>query len=142
MPDGENSAVLTLEERGRIAYHLGYLITQPITSIQLGSPRLNPQSLFLVQSALDRIPESQVGQVRRLVSILDSIEAVKLEAISRLAASKVDEITLNADEQHMLNVEYTTWADRLGELLGVPLNPLSNRFVRRGPPLNSRVRFC
>lgn len=135
----ENPTTLSLEEKGRIHYHMGYGVTDPVASIQLGFPA-NPQSGFILDAVLERIPASQSGLIRRLVGILDQIEQLKIEALSRLAAKVVDEITLNADEQDQLDVEYTKWAKRLADVLRAPLNPYCDRFTLGRATLNVRVR--
>lgn len=135
----ENNAVLTDEEKGRIRYHLGYGNVTAVSTIALGIPA-RTQPSFLVDGAMNLIPASQVQIIRRLVGILDGIEGKKLEGLERLAASQVGEITMNKDEQRMLDREYVTWAKRLADTLLVPLNPYSDRWSSGLQSLSTPVR--
>lgn len=105
-------------------YHLGYLIADPVLTIQLGVPAVS-QTGFLIEAAMDRIPASAAGMIRRMLGVLDGIEEKMLEAVDRLAARELGEITLNPDEPDALEKEHDRWARRLANLLGVPLNPFS-----------------
>jgi hypothetical protein len=139
MGDAEDNGKFTLEEKGRIRMHLGYPSIQPVATIILGVQG-SSQTQFLVEAAMDRVPVSQMPQVRRLVSVLDGIERKLIDAQDRLAASVVDEITMNPDEPDKLEGEYTRWAMRLADLLAVPLNPYSRRFNSGKAPLSVRVQ--
>lgn len=121
------TALLSEEEKARILHHTGYVLTDPVASIQLGVPRAS-QPMFLVMSQFNRIPEAAVGLIRNYIAILDGIEAKLIEAMDRFAASKLGEITLRDNETSMLEGEYARWAKRLADDLGVPLNPYSERF--------------
>lgn len=131
---------LTDSERERTKYHLGYLGVGTAASLQFGIPR-PIETLFLVETAMDHLLAISVPRVQRLLTILDGIEETKVEGISRLAASKLDDITLRADEQEALDRQYCTWADRLADVLGVPEYPYSRRFqgVATGGVGNVRV---
>lgn len=135
----ENNAVLSNEEKNRLLYHLGYGLVSIADTFTLGV-RAVSQPLWIASSAVNRIPESAVQMVRRLSVILDNIESVKIEAIERFAAQKVGEITLNPDEQDMLDQQYTTWAKRLSDVLLAPLNPYSERYVTGRQRMNVPVR--
>jgi hypothetical protein len=121
------AAVLQEEEKARIRHHLGYLNVQPAASIQLGFPAAS-QPLFLVESAMNKIPETAVGIIRKTVSILDNIEDRLVDALDRLQAEKLSDVTLRADEHDALEREYVRWAKRLADDLGAPLNAYSERF--------------
>lgn len=134
------TAVLTEEEKARIRHHLGYVQTNPVASIQLGVPRAS-QPQFLVEAQMNRIPETAIGGIRRMVAILDNIEDRLLDALDRLAADKLGEITLRQNEHDSLEREYVRWAKRLADDLGVPLNAYSERFRSgAGVPLNVSVQ--
>lgn len=128
MPQNQPAlAVLTELEKNRIRHHLGYLVTAPVASIQLGVPRASePQ--FLVEFSMNSIPVDAIGQVRRWVAILDSTEETMVDAQSRLAAKRVGNIEMREDELDSLEREYRRWAQRLADDLGVPLNIYSERF--------------
>jgi hypothetical protein len=124
----ENLTVFSLEEKNRIRYHLGYLVTSAVVNIQLGFPAAS-QTLFLLEAAMDRVPVSAAFVVRNLLAICETTENRLLEAQKRMAAEVLDEITLRADECQALENEHTRWASRLADLFGVPLNPYSYRYA-------------
>jgi hypothetical protein len=138
---GENSGVLTDEEKGRLRSHLGYIGTQPATNIVLGVQG-STQVQFLIEGAMNRIPVSQMGLVRRWLGILDSIEALQVEALERLAADRLGDITLNRGEMDDIEKEHTRWAQKVADFLGCPLNPYAQRFRDSAgkAPLNIPVR--
>lgn len=125
------SAVLTEDEKNRIRHHGGYLLTDPVSSIQLGFPRAS-QTQFLLEASMNRLPEAAVGQIRRYVAILDNIEDQLVDAQVRFKAKKLAEIELRDNETEMLEREYSRWAKRLYDDLGCPLNPYSERFRAGG----------
>lgn len=133
------SAVITEDEKNRIRHHLGYLVTEPAAAIQLGYPRAS-QTQFLVEHALNHLPNAAVGQIRNYVSIMDNLENLLVEATTRFAAKRLGDIELRDDETSMLEREYSRWAKRLADDLGVPLNIYSERFrTGGGIPINLSV---
>lgn len=127
MADAEASTVFSLEEKNRLRYHLGYLVVQPVLTIQLGVPAVS-QTGFLLEAAMDRVPLSAAGMVRGLLSKLDVIEDDMFRARRRLAARELGELTLNPDNEiGQLEGEHDRWAKRLADLLGVMPNPYSQR---------------
>lgn len=134
------TAILTEEEKARIRHHLGYIQTNPVSSIQLGVPRAS-QAQFLVETAMNTVPDTAIGLIRKYVAVLDKIEDRLIDAPTRFEAEKLGEITLNKDEPDMLEREYRRWAQRLADDLGVPLNTYSERFRTGGGsmPLNVPV---
>jgi hypothetical protein len=121
------NVALTEEEKARVRHHTGYILLDPVPSITLGVRALG-QPQFLVELALNRVPESAVGLIRRYIAELDSIEDQLSDARRRFKAEKLGEITLRADETDMLEREYARWAKRLADDLGIPLNQYSERF--------------
>ena len=133
-------AVLTNEEKARIRYHLGYPQTDPVASIQLGVPGFGePQ--YLVERAMERIPDYVIGIVRNLVQILDRTEANIIDAQEYLPARKAGEVEINPDHIRTLRTEYATWARRLADTLGAPINQFAAAFQVGGGamPLNIPV---
>jgi hypothetical protein len=55
-----------------------------------------------------------------------------IAAQGRLAVKKVEEIEMRPDEPDALEEEYTRWAQRMVDIFGVPLYPLSPRFANAG----------
>jgi hypothetical protein len=122
----------TPQEKEKIRYHSGYLNAQPAASIQLGVPR-PVQTLFLIEDAMDRLlPNGSEDRVRKIICILDGIEDRMIAAQGRLAVKKVEEIEMRPDEPDALEEEYTRWAQRMVDIFGVPLYPLSPRFANAG----------
>lgn len=120
-------AVLTEDEKARVRMHLGYFSLNSAPAIGLGLPRAD-QSLFLVEIAMNQIPDTAIGLVRERIAILDNIEQRLVGAMDRMKAEKLGEITLRADETDALEREFVRWATRLADLLACPLNPYSERF--------------
>lgn len=132
-------ALLSETEKHKVRYHLGYLSPDPVVSIQLGVPRAS-QPMFLVESAMNNLPAEAVGNVRRIVVILDGVEERLVQAQDRLAAKQVGNITMREDEPLALEREYRRWAERLADFLGVPLNVYSQRFRGGAGALNVAVQ--
>lgn len=118
---------LTTAEKERVRYHLGYLEVQPAASIQYGLPR-PIQTIFLVETAMSNIMAEAEFRVRKIVGVMDGIEDQLVDAQARLAAEKLDELTIRRDETDSLEAEYVRWGCRLADLLGVPIYPYSNRY--------------
>jgi hypothetical protein len=138
MANPEQHAVFSEEEKARIRYHLGYLNTDPVLSLQLGTPAVSQES-FIVEGAMDRVRISAAGIVRGLLAECDAVEGELKACRRRMRAESVGEVTLRADEAAALDGEYARWTMRLSEVLGAPRNPLSQRFGGGRAPLNVRV---
>lgn len=130
------TAVLTEEEKNRIRYHGGYLLTDPASAIILGIPAAT-QPAFLVEQALNHIPDSAVAIIRNLVAKCDITENNILSAQSRMVARSVDEVDLNPEEADQLRGEYRFWVQKLYDTLGAPLNAYASLYQSGGKmPLN------
>jgi hypothetical protein len=133
------NAVLTEEEKARIRYHGGYLQIFPASAIILGVPAAT-QPAFLVESAMEHIPESAIAIIRTLVARCDATEANIFGSQTRMVAKSVDEIDLNPDEADQLRGEYRYWVQKLYDNLGAPINAYASAFQSGGrPPLNIPV---
>lgn len=79
------------------------------------------------------LPEAE-DRVRRFLGVLDGVECRMVEAQDRLAATQLGDLRLRDGEPDLLEREYSRWAKRLADVLGVPLYPYSTRFkgVRSG----------
>ena len=117
-------AILSEEEKKRIVYHLGYPVLDVVPTVVLGVPAAS-QPMFLVYSAMDRIPQAAVGKVRELLSWCDVTERRIGESQGRMRASEVEGVKLNADEADMLRREYAMWRNRLASILACPVYPYS-----------------
>jgi hypothetical protein len=122
---------LTAGEKQRIRYHLGYPSLTDAASVAFGVPTMN-QTNFLVESALNRLLEVSLDQVRQISSIMDNIETQLVSAQSRLRAEKLEELTLRADECDALENEYRRWGYRLADIIGAPIYPFSMRYKGGG----------
>ena len=114
-------------EKERIRYHLGYLAVSLAPSIQFGIPR-PLQTVFLLETAMTNLVEGAVDRVRRILAIMDGIESKLVDAQDRLAATKLDSLTLREDEPDQLDREYARWGYRLADILGVPIYAYSLRY--------------
>lgn len=123
------SAPFTADEKARIRYHLGYLNVQDPTGLAFGIPR-PLQTIFLVESAMTSVIDAARDKVRQIIGIMDGIECRLVDAQERLAASKLDTLTMRADEPDALEREYMRWGMRLADQLGVPPYPFSTRYMR------------
>lgn len=125
--------MLTVEERERVRYHLGYLnITQQV-SIGLGFPSAS-QLQFILESSMNALlPEGEAG-VRRAIQELDCIEdqlslfRTSLEVMR--TGGGVEIRGPNAFRE--LEEQYVFWANGLSDTLGSPINPFGNRLLRLG----------
>lgn len=121
----------TDEEKQRIRYHLGYPSVQPAAALTYGIPK-PIQTLFLVESAMNLILPVAQDKVRSLLNTLDTIECRLQDAQTRMAAQSIDTLTMRKDEADSLEAEYRRWANRLADVMGVPLYAYSLRFQRSG----------
>lgn len=132
-------ALLSDEEKDSIRYHLGYLVVNPVGSVQLGVPAAT-QPMFLVNIALEKIPQTSVGRVRKIVANLETIETQMIDALTRMQAAKLGELTIRQAgdsatvETDALEHEYDRWGNRLANLLGCPYYPYAKRFQDGGKP--------
>ena len=133
------TVTLTEEEKNRVRYHLGIPMTSPAASIILGFPA-SAQPAFLVEHALELIPDSAISTIRAVIAKCDATDAGVFESQDRLVAKAVDEVDLNPDEAVLRRREYRFWVQRLADCLGVPLNAFAAAFQSGGPmPLNVPV---
>jgi len=130
----------TEQEKARIKHHLGYPDwVQLSNSIQLGFPA-GAHPLFLLEQAFQRLTVGGEGSVRADLCECEAIEGQLRSARSRMKASKMGELTLNADESMQLRNELQFWRTRLADDLGVTQNPMSQAAMGGDPGgVNSRV---
>jgi hypothetical protein len=114
-------------EKQRARYCLGYPALSTAASLQFGQPALT-QTNFLVESALNRLLESSLDQVRSILNVLDGIESKLIDAQDRLAATQLEDLHLREDETDKLEREYQRWGYRLSDILSCPVYPFSRRY--------------
>jgi hypothetical protein len=119
--------MFTEAEKERIRYHLGYGSADPAAAISFGLPALI-QPLFIVEKAMDLLPQPAEERVRKLLAVMDGIECRLVAAQDRLAAIRLGDLELRENEPDKLEREYYRWARRLAETLRVPLYPYAARF--------------
>ena len=136
----EQTAILSQEEKTSILHHLGYMSQQQAAaSMSLGIPSVS-QPMYLVALAIERIPESAVGRIRKYLAILEKIEGAMLDVLDQLLVDKVGNIEMRSDAGDAIEHEYKRWAQRLANDLGAPLNPYAEKFSSTGArPLSRPV---
>jgi len=120
-------AALTTEEIDRARYHLGYPAVTTAASIQFGVPAL-AQTNFLFDNNVRKLLDSATDLVRQVVRVMDGIDLKLISAQDRLAASKLEDLTLRENEPDMLEAEYRRWGYRLADIIGCPIYPYSMRY--------------
>lgn len=119
---------LTAGEKQRIRYLLGYPALSTAASIQFGQPALT-QTNFLIESALNRLLEESLEQVRSIANVMDNVETKLIEAQDRLVAIQLEDLHLREDESEKLETEYRRWGYRLADICGCPVYPFSQRYM-------------
>lgn len=127
---------LTPTEKMRCRYHLGYPQVEAIGSYNRGIP-MPLQTAFLVETSLTQVMEDAIPMVQTMVQTLDKIETAMAGAICNLAVERIGDITMRPgrpgeSQPDLLEREYRRWAERLADILGVPLYAYSTRFSRSG----------
>ena len=73
-----------------------------------------------------------MSRCRRLVGVLDGIEAQMVGDLELLAVRKIGEIEVNDAEQQKLKTAYRHWQAGLCNLLMIPPCPFDQRFMNAG----------
>lgn len=115
---------LTDAEKVKIRDHLGYMNQQEVETFHLGTPAATETS-FVIEPAMDKVPESSLPRLRQILAVLDSIESQMIDDHENLAVTKIGSIELREDEQEELDKRYERWQGKLANLLGVYVNPFS-----------------
>lgn len=121
----------TDEEKVSIRSHLGYLNVGYASTFSLGVPQA-VETQFMIENAFDQVLPEAEGEVRRLVAILDEIEAQMVCDHELLAVEKIGELTTRSDEQEKLEKRYLRWRSKLANLLGIIPNPFDQRYSSFG----------
>lgn len=131
----------TDDEKTRILRFLGYPDWVSLAgSIQLGYPA-SGQPLYLVRDSFNRLTETGEQSVRKDLCECEKVEKAISSSTDRLKASKVGEITMNADEMDKLVKLLQFWVKRLSDDLGVFPNPFSQMATAgAGGGLNAKVQ--
>jgi hypothetical protein len=110
---------------------MGYPAVTTAASVSFGVPVFT-QTNFLVYNVLDKLLDSAIEQVRSISKVMDGIEDKLIDAQDRLAAEKLEELTLRKDETDALEGEYRRWGYRLSDITGAPIYPYSRRYSGGG----------
>jgi len=116
---------LSLAERERVRYHLGYLSTELGASISLGIQTAS-QLLFILEANMGNIlPEGEPG-VRRCIQELDCIEDQQSSFRRSLEVKSTGDVHFRgSDAFDELDIQYSRWVQRLADTLGSVVNPFS-----------------
>ena len=134
---------LTVHERMRVRKHLGYPQVHAAAYMHFGVPTPTATN-YLVEQALDQILSEAEDEVRGYLAKLDQIETDLFENRDLVLAASIGDLELRPTDEGLsstdaLEREYRRWAARLGDLLGVPLNPYAEKFFGRGSSRSSSV---
>lgn len=123
--------MLTDEEKQAVRRYLGYLGVGTAETIALGIPAAS-QPLFIVEGAMNRLLPAAEPDVREFLNELKCIDdQIKDARRRRTRVAQVADIKFRgAEELDILYDEYDTWAARLSDVLGAPINPHSELHKR------------
>jgi hypothetical protein len=121
-------------DQDRIKFHLGYTSASTAAALQYGFA-IPLQTLFLLDSAMNQMPEIAIPRVLSILGIMDNIIFGKLvDSQDYLAAERLGEMTLRPairGQTHpdLLRRELRFYASTLADTFGVPYYPFSERFI-------------
>ncbi len=122
---------LTVDEKARVAHHLGFPNLSELSTFQLGIPAATEQNSQLLRAigATDGDPglvvESRLPQLRKILCALDRLEGTQLAMADDAAVEQVGNIRLRRPDDAGVSGTYDYWLSRLEDYLGVPRNPFS-----------------
>lgn len=125
------TALLTEDEKSRVRRHMGYPEVEAVTVYAMGMV-IPMQGMFLLDSAMDNLTAGGASRVRQLLQVLDGLEMKLLKAACYLSVDRIGEIQMRPatglQGTDLLEREYVRWAKRLGDALGTPYYPYSEKF--------------
>jgi hypothetical protein len=112
---------------------LGFPALTDAASVAFGVPMMN-QTNFLVESAVNRLLEESLPQVRQIMLVMDTVEQKLFAAVDQdhLVATQLEDLHLREDETDKLEGEYRRWGYRLADIMGCPVYPFSPRYKPSG----------
>lgn len=116
-------------EKERIKYHMGYTGQSTAAGLAYGMP-IPVQTMFLVESAIERLPTTSEDRCRKLITLLDKVECKMEGGLDQLDVNQIESVELREDYIDKLEDEYCRWASRLADVVGAPLYPGSSKFRR------------
>jgi hypothetical protein len=117
---------LTDVEKTSIRHHLGYMQVAAAYTFVLGVPA-GVETNFLIEGAMDRVLESALPLVRKLLFRLDCTEEQDFTNQANHAVDRIGDIVINKDEMKELAKGYEHWQGALCNVLGTMVNPYSKR---------------
>lgn len=134
-------SALNEEEKVKVRHHLGYLNVQGAQTFVLGSPAA-VETQFMIEGAMDRILPQALGEVRRHLQVLDTIEGQMIQNLELLQVTELGELKINSTGEHreqvQLRQQYKWWQTSMANLFGIMPNPFDKRSMNTGGP-NVRV---
>lgn len=140
-----SAAPLTDVEKVNIRYHLGYPGAGRVASASGGIPVLRSPD-FMVDLRLTQITDDGTLALLRMLLARCAEAEQKISCVSdELSAEQVGTIKLRGSQRgqritDLHEAEHTRWAQRMADLLCVPLYPFAPRFNESGPGTMMRVR--
>jgi len=115
-------AALTDTEKAKVRRYLGFANWQS-TALAWGIAFPTAiQPVWYINDAIERLSDEGMELVRSDLMQLEDTERQMREARKRLSASKIGDITLNADELPSLRAELENWKRQLADDFGAELN--------------------
>ena len=119
--------MLSLENRERARYHMGYMDVVQASSFAFAIPQAT-QPQFLFESAIQRVQPWAEARVIKLLDTMDAIECKMMAAAGDLFARRAGDLEFNLEQPTDLEREYVRWGCRLGDILGVMPYPWSEKY--------------
>jgi hypothetical protein len=119
--------MLSDADKERARYHLGYLQVTAASSFAFGMPAL-VETQFMFESAIQRVHANAEFRVRSILDKLDEIECRLFRSSEELFAKRAGDLEPNLSQPDDVERELVRWACQLGQMLGVPPYPYSERF--------------
>lgn len=129
---------LTEEEKVQLRHHTGYLNVAEAQTFVLGVPAA-VETQFIIEGAMNRVKESALPLVRKLLGYCETVEAQKVCDLELAAVNRLDSIDINQEEQSQLDRQYDYWVNSLCNAIGCARNPFDARKFNASGGINVRV---
>jgi len=114
-------AQLTDDEKGKIAWHLGW--TEYPQVLNVSGIVVDHNIVTMLRRNIEECPDSALGRVRRCLCECDKIIDQISAAREKFGVKQVDGIVLDASEQmRLLDDEYNRWRYHLADMFGGHIN--------------------
>ena len=123
---------LSVEEKMRTRYHLGYPQIGTFTVMALGVPAAG-QTQFILERQMDHILPEAEPKLREVLCECDRIETTIKDARQRLSVERSGDVRFRVREElEDLYELYEVWTDTLADMLAAVKNPRSARHFPTG----------